>query len=84
MISEAGQRPVLAGIHVATDSLYSRRLATNRARRTWLSPCSCAFCLGSQGESQGPGQSESEGAGHDICISGRFSTSLVSEAGVDV
>lgn len=64
MTSEAGQC-MLAEVHVEMDSLYSHRLATNQAWRMWLSPCSFAFSLGSQPQSQGPGQPELEGAGHD-------------------
>lgn len=82
MIFEAGQCPVLAGVHVAVDSLYSNRLAANQAWRTWLSPCSCAFPLGSQG--QGPGQPALEGAGHTAYISCPFFTPLVPEACMDV
>lgn len=78
VIFEAGQCPVLAGIHVAVDSLYSYCLAANQARRTWLPPRSSACPLGSQRRSQGPGQPALEGAGHAAYVSGPFFTPLVS------
>lgn len=64
MIFEAGQCPVLAEVHVEMDSLYSHRFVPNQSQRMWLSPCSFALPLGSQAQSQGPGQPELEGAGN--------------------
>lgn len=65
MIFEVGQCPGLAQVHLEMDSLYSRCFAPNQSGRMWPSPCSFAFPLGGQAQSQGSGQPQLEGAGSD-------------------
>lgn len=65
MIFEVGQCPGLAQVHLEMDSLYSHCFAPNQSGRMWPSPCSFAFPLGSQAQSQGSGQPQLEGAGSD-------------------
>lgn len=58
MILEAGQCPVpnAGRVHLEMGSLSSHCLAAHHARRTWLSPCSSVFPLGTQAQSHGAGQ----------------------------
>lgn len=52
---------MLAEFDLDMDSVYSYL----QARRTWPSPCSFAFLLGSQPQSQSHGQPQLERGGHD-------------------